>query len=65
MKFTNEQLRALSGIMADAGQVFFASSVVPFLIAVDKVQIGVLLSGLALTVASWIASIILVKGVKK
>lgn len=57
-----DQLKTTSAIVADAGQVFFAATVVPFLLGLDKMNSSVLLSGLGLTLACWIASIIIVKG---
>lgn len=62
MRFTSEQLKALAGIAADAGQVFLATAVVPFIFGVDRIPSVVLVSGLALTLACWAASIILAKG---
>lgn len=57
-----DQLEAISAILADAGQVFFAATVVPFLFGIDKINISMLLSGLGLTLACWIASVIIAKG---
>lgn len=65
MKLNTEQLKALSGITADAGQVFFAATVVPFVFGLDRLNLFVLLSGLALTIFCWITSLVFVKGIKK
>ena len=65
LSLDRNQLGALSEIVADAGQVFFAATVVPFLFGIDKINISMLLSGLALTVACWIASVVIAKGGRK
>ncbi len=66
MKLTKDQLKMLSSIVADAGQVFFAATVVPFLFGgIDKVSPWVLPSGLGLTLFCWITSILLAKENKK
>lgn len=62
MKFTKEQLKMLASIVADAGQVFLASIVVPFFVNVDRISFYVLLSGLALTITCWIMSVRIAKG---
>ncbi|QQG40853.1 MAG: hypothetical protein HYV37_00835 [Candidatus Levyibacteriota bacterium] len=62
MKLTKEQLKTLSAIVADAGQVFFAATMVPFLFGgIDRISPWVLPSGLGLTLFCWITSILLVK----
>jgi len=56
-----DRLKVISAIVADAGQVFLASIVIPFFTGIDKVGFPVLLSGLALTIVCWTTSIILAK----
>jgi hypothetical protein len=51
----------LAGIAADAGQVFLASLVIPFFIGLDHYNFSMLLSGLILTVGSWLFSLYLRK----
>lgn len=62
---SDSQLDKLSDILIAVGQVFFASIVVPFLFKFDMIESDVLLSGVALTVGSWVASLLVVKGRKK
>ena len=64
MKLSNEQLKTLSGITADAGQVLFAITVVPFTFGIDKSHPTLLPLGLLSTIVCWIASIVTVKGYK-
>lgn len=56
----DEQLKALSQITADAGQVFLALTVVPFVFGIDKAYPSVLLSGIVLTFGCWALSLLLV-----
>ena len=65
VKFNNPQLKALSGICADIGQVLLASAVVPFIFGFDKISPPVLTSGLGGTLVFWLLSIILLKGGKR
>lgn len=58
---TNDQIKMLAQISADAGQVFLALTVVPFLFGLDRTHPGVLPSGVAITLAFWIASLVLAK----
>lgn len=60
-----DQLKAISAIVADAGQVFFALTVIPFIFGLDRMNSSVLLFGLALTIMCWAASIMLAKRRKK
>ncbi len=62
IRFNDYQLKVISGITADAGQVFLASTVVPVLFGVDKLNIKILLFGLVLTLICWVSSVIIVKG---
>lgn len=64
IRFNHDQLKALSQITADAGQVLFAITVVPFAFGIDKSHPTLLPLGLLLTFICWIVSIALVKGVK-
>ena len=61
IRLDNDQLKALSNIMADIGQVALGSSVVPFLSGVDKANPTVVLSGLVITFGFWVLSIIFAK----
>lgn len=54
---SEDRLRIVSVIVADAGQVFLASIVIPFFTGIDKVGFPVLLSGLILTFGCWMLSI--------
>ena len=60
LSLDKDQLKAISGIIADAGQVFFASIVIPFFTGIDKVGFPVLLSGLTLTFGCWVLSVAIV-----
>lgn len=51
----------LAQISADAGQVFLALTVVPFLFNLDRSHPAVLPSGVAITLTCWIASLVLAK----
>ncbi len=64
IRFNHDQLKTLSGITADAGQVLFAVTVVPFVFGIDRSLISVLPSGLVLTFICWSISIVLMKGYK-
>ena len=57
----DDQLKALSQLTADAGQVFLALTVVPFVFGIDKKHPSVLLSGIVLTFGCWIFSLLLVR----
>lgn len=57
----DEQLKTLSQITADAGQVFFALTVVPFVVGIDKTYPSVLLSGIVVTFGFWTLSLLLVR----
>lgn len=57
-RFDDDQLKALSNIMADIGQVIFGLTVVPILVDFDNAKPIVLLSGLFITFGCWILSII-------
>lgn len=54
-----EQLDGLASMVADAGQVFLASLVVPFFLHVDGTQSIMLLSGLVLTLGCYLFSLYL------
>lgn len=63
--FTDSQLKALSDIFADIGQVCFASMVVPFLVSgLDSRGAVMLTSGLILAFLFWSASILSVRRIK-
>lgn len=64
IRFNHDQFKVLSEIIADAGQVLFATAVVPFAFGIDKSNPSVLPSGLILTFICWIISIALMKGHK-
>lgn len=61
LSLDKDRLKTISTIVADAGQVFLASTVIPFIFGLDRMNLAVLLSGLALTIFCWIASIVLAK----
>ena len=57
-KLTRPKLKALSGIFANFSEVFLASIVIPvFFAKLDANKVFVLLSGLALTLASMLLSL--------
>lgn len=56
-RLDNDQLKALSNILADIGQVVFGFSVVPIIFDFDNVKSTVLLSGLIITFGCWFLSI--------
>jgi len=61
-ELTLERIKVISGIFANLGQVFFASSVLPFLFPVTApAKIPVALAGLAIALTCWIFSILLVR----
>jgi hypothetical protein len=62
---TEPQLDKLSDIFIAAGQVFLASIVIPFFYGLDKIAPDIVPSGLTLMFASWISSMLVVKGVKR
>lgn len=62
LSLDKNQLKALSEIASDAGQVFLGSCVIPFLIGFDKTRLEVLLSGLVLTFGCWCLRLFLVRG---
>lgn len=64
LSLDKDRLKTMSAIVADAGQVFLASTVIPFFTGIDKVGFPVLLSGLILTFGCWMLSIIIVGGRK-
>jgi hypothetical protein len=57
----NEQIKSLSIIAADTGQVFFGATVIPFTFGIDKSYPSVLLSGIILTICSWMISVLLLR----
>lgn len=61
-KLNDNQLKALSAISADAGQVFFASTIVPVLFGAENFNLNILLFGLILTFICWAGSVIIAKG---
>ncbi|HEX9722386.1 MAG TPA: hypothetical protein VGA53_03920 [Candidatus Paceibacterota bacterium] len=62
VELTLERTKVISGIFANLGQVFFASSVIPFLFptAVSP-QISTASFGLLVALLCWLISIIFVK----
>ena len=56
-----DELKVLSEIAISIGQVFFASTVVPFVFSIDKMRPTVLLSGIVLSCGSWILSFLLIR----
>lgn len=64
IKFNGQQLKTLSAITADAGQVLFAITVVPFAFGLDKSHPTLLPLGLLSTIICWIASLVIMKGYK-
>ncbi len=63
--FTKTQLDKLSDILINIGTVIFASSVVPPVLRIAKIENAVFIAGLILTFISWSFSIIVVKGAKR
>ena len=62
---TNSQLKVLSEIYRDIGQIAFASMVVsPFLIDIDRINWVIVVSGLLVSVFCWLYSLSLVKNLK-
>ncbi|MBI2268671.1 MAG: hypothetical protein HYU80_04530 [Candidatus Blackburnbacteria bacterium] len=61
VSFTENQLKMLAVVAADAGQVFFAITVVPFLISPSQTSLLAFFFGISLTLACWVASLILTK----
>lgn len=61
LSLDDDQLKALSQITADAGQVFLALTVIPFIFALDNMNPSVLLSGIVLTFGCWTLSLLLVR----
>lgn len=62
IRFNDDQLKALSAIAADAGQVFLASAVVPILFGIENLNLRVLFFGLILTLICWATSVIIARG---
>lgn len=62
---TDSQLDKLADIMIAAGQVFFASIVVPFFFGLDNINPDLIPSGVALTLSAWLLSIFIIKRVSK
>jgi len=62
--FTDSQLDKLADILILAGQVLFASLVVPFFSG-GNVNPNALVSGGILTSTCWLLSLFLIKGVEK
>ena len=59
---TDAQLNRLSEICIVIGEVFFASAVItPLVAGIDDSKFPVVLSGVVLSVFSWIVSILLVR----
>lgn len=58
-RFNQEQIRSLIGITTGAGHIFLGATVVPFVFGVDKLYPAVLPSGIILTLACWVTSIVL------
>jgi hypothetical protein len=62
IELTTERIKVISGIFSNLGQIFFASSVIPFLFPVTApAKIPAALLGLVIALACWIFSILLVK----
>jgi len=62
--FNNSQLDRLSETLSNFGLLLFASMVVPVFTGIDKVRPFAVLSGLVASFASWVLSLLLLKGVK-
>lgn len=63
--FSDSQLDKLSDILIAIGQILFASIIVPSLFGLDKIEPGVIPSGLALMLGSWIFSLWVIREVEK
>lgn len=66
MKFelTSEQTKVVSSIFANLGYIFFASTVIPFLISPGVSEnLWLVLSGISVALCLWAASITSVKGI--
>ena len=62
IELTLERTKVISGIFANLGQVFFASSVLPFLFPVTApAKIPAVFAGLVIAFVCWIFSILLVR----
>lgn len=62
---TKTQLKSLSEISADIGQVFFASAVVtPLVSGLEAEKLPVILSGLVGSFTFWLLSVLFVKEAK-
>jgi len=60
--FTSEQIKTISGIFANLGNIFFASIVIPFIATSQSPdEILLLLSGVSVAITLWVISITLVK----
>jgi hypothetical protein len=64
LKLTEGQTRTFSEILANLGQIFFASTVVPFLLP-DLVtgKLHVAFFGLAIALVCWITSLMLARDI--
>lgn len=66
IKFSNHQLDKLADLSLGLGQLFFGSTVVPFLVPIiDRPPFSVLILGLGFAVGFWIFAIWVVKGGRK
>lgn len=62
-KLTKEQLDKLSDLSLGLGQLFFASTVIPYIVpAIDKPSTTILVFGIVGATAFWIFAIWIVKG---
>ncbi len=64
MKITlrKQQINKISDLALNLGQLFFASTVIPYLVpALDKPPFGVLILGIILALSLWIYAIWIVK----
>jgi len=65
---TNTQLDKLSDLSLGLGQLFFASTVIPYVIpisTIDRPSAAVLVFGIVLSLILWIFGVWIVRGVKK
>lgn len=61
MQLSPSQLKTLSEITRDIGQVVLGATVVPIIFGIDKTHPTVLLLGIVATLGCWVLSLFLIK----